>query len=158
MVAGAGLWLAARGWWPARPSLAGALASLERPAGPAAAIGAAPAGAATATLLGRALRSTAMALRGDHVARRPGMAADLALLERSPEAHAIDKLQTALFGAALPVVLWLVSCIGHPLPAGPVGIASVVLGVGGWLLADRQAAARAATRRRELRTVLATYL
>jgi Flp pilus assembly protein TadB len=158
MVAGAGLWLAARGWWPARPSLAAALASLEHPAGPAIGVDAAPAGSATTTLFGRGLRSTALALRGDHVARRPAMAADLALLDRSPEAHAIDKLQTALFGAALPVVLWLVSCLGRPLPAGPVGLASVVLGVGGWLIADRQAAARAATRRRELRTVLATYL
>jgi len=55
-------------------------------------------------------------------------------------------------------VLWFVSCLGRPLPAGVVGIASIGLGVGGWFLADRQAAAKAATRRRELRTVLATYL
>ena len=91
-------------------------------------------------------------------ARRPALAADLALLERSPEAQAVDKLQTALFGAALPVVLWFISCLGRPLPAGVVGIASIALGTGGWFLADRQAAAKAAARRRELRTVLATYL
>ena len=152
MVAGAGLWLAARGWWPARPSLAVALSSLDRSAS----------GAGTDTgpgsTLRRGLRSLALGLHGDRAARRPALAADLALLDRSPEAQAVDKLQTALFGAALPVLLWFVSCLGRPLPAGVVGIASIGLGVGGWFLADRQAAAKAATRRRELRTVLATYL
>ena len=154
MVAGAGLWLAARGWWPARPSLAAALSSLDRSAGGADAA----AGASAGSVLRRGLRSFALGLHGDRVARRPALAADLALLDRSPEAQAVDKLQTALFGAALPVVLWLVSCLGRPLPAGLVGIASIALGVGGWFLADRQAAAKAAARRRELRTVLATYL
>ncbi|HEX6786251.1 MAG TPA: type II secretion system F family protein [Acidimicrobiales bacterium] len=154
MVAGAGLWLAARGWWPARPSLAAALSSLDRPASGA---GAAVDGLARSTLR-RGLRGLALALHGERVAQRPTLAADLALLDRSPEAQAVDKLQTALFGAALPVVLWFISCFGRPLPVGLVAIASIALGVGGWFLADRQAATKAAARRRELRTVLATYL
>jgi len=153
MVAGAGLWLAARGWWPARPSLAAALSSLDRSAS-----GAGAAAAGPGSTLRRWLRSLALGLHGDRVARRPALAADLALLDRSPEAQAVDKLQTALFGAALPVVLWFVSCLGRPLPAGVVGIASIGLGIAGWFLSDRQAAAKAAARRRELRTVLATYL
>lgn len=152
MVAGSGLWLAARGWWPARPSLAVALSSLDRSASGAGT------DAGPGSTLRRGLRSLALGLHGDRAARRPALAADLALLDRSPEAQAVDKLQTALFGAALPVLLWFVSCLGRPLPAGVVGIASIGLGVGGWFLADRQAAAKAATRRRELRTVLATYL
>ena len=152
MVAGSGVWLAARGWWPARPSLAAALSSLDRSASGAGA------DAGPGSTLRRGLRSLALGLHGDRVARRPALAADLALLDRSPEAQAVDKLQTALFGAALPVVLWFVSCLGRPLPAGVVGIASIGLGIAGWFLSDRQAAAKAAARRRELRTVLATYL
>jgi Flp pilus assembly protein TadB len=154
MVAGAGLWLAARGWWPAPPSLAAALSSLDRPASRAGV----PVNAGARSTLQRGLRGLALALHGERGAQRPALAADLALLDRSPEAQAIDKLQTALFGAALPVVLWFISCFGRPLPAGLVAIASIALGLGGWFLADRQAAAKAAVRRRELRTVLATYL
>ena len=151
-VAGAGLWLTARGWWPARPALAAVLAALDRSSGRSAG------SAAPSSTVRRAARRMALALHGDRVARRPSLAADLALLERSAEAHAIDKLQTALFGAAVPVAVWLVSSLGRPLPPGIVGLATVALAVGGWFLSDRQAAAKASSRRRELRTVLATYL
>ena len=152
MAAGAGVWLIARGWWPARPSLASSLAGMgeaRRPSGDR---------SMSEAWWRRTTRSMALALGGDQLARRPALAADLALLDRTPESHAIDKLQTALFGAALPVVLWLISSIGHPLPAGLVGVASIGLGVGGWFVADHQAAAKAAARRGEFRLVLATYL
>jgi Flp pilus assembly protein TadB len=152
MVAGAGLWLVARGWWPARRPLAPAIAALGRPGGTS------QTGSGTEPLWRRSLRSLAVTIDGDRVGRRPSLAADLALIGRTAEEQALDKLQTALFGAGLPVVLWLISTVGTPLPVGMVGLASIALGLGGWFLADAQAAARAAERRREFRVVLATYL
>jgi tight adherence protein C len=151
MVAGAGVWLVARGWRPAPPSLEASLAGLAR------ANWASGATEPDEARLRRWIRTSAVFL-GGHRPRRVGLAVDLALLERSPEAQAIDKLQTALFAAALPIVLWLVSSIGRPLPAGLIALAAVGLGIGGWFLADVQAAARAKERRRQFRVVLATYL
>ncbi|HEY8092934.1 MAG TPA: type II secretion system F family protein [Acidimicrobiales bacterium] len=153
-VAGGGLWLVVRGWWPAQPPLASTIEALGM-AGRAA--GGAAAGP-DASWWHRVMRSAATSLGGDRIARRPSLVVDLALMERPPEAHAIDKLQTGLFGAALPVVLWAISSTGSALPAGLVGVSSIVLGVGGWLLADRQVAAKATRRRQEFRLVLATYL
>jgi Flp pilus assembly protein TadB len=151
MVAGTGLWLVARGWRPTPPVLASAVAALAEPNWPR------DDGAAEPRWR-RIVRAAALALGGDRAARRPSLAADLALLSRSAEEQAIDKLQTALFGAALPVVLWLVSTIGRPLPVGLVGVSAVALGIGGWFLADHQVAVRARQRRREFRIVLTTYL
>jgi Flp pilus assembly protein TadB len=152
MVAGCGLWLMARGWWPARRPLGATVAALGRTGG------AAPGDQPTESVWRRGVRSVAVAVEGDRVARRPSLAADLALIGRTAEEQAVDKLQTALFGAGLPVVLWLISTVGTPLPTGLVGLASIALGLGGWFLADAQAAARASRRRREFRIVLATYL
>jgi tight adherence protein C len=151
MVAGVGVWLVARGWRPANAPLDVSMKGL------ACANWGAAGEAHAESLLPRSLRRTALML-GGHRSRRGGLAADLALLERTPEAQAVDKLQTALFAAALPVVLWLVSRIGHPLPSGLVAFAAVSVGVGGWFLADLQAAAKAKERRRQFRVVLATYL
>jgi Flp pilus assembly protein TadB len=151
MTAGFGVWLVARGWRPAGPTLEAAVAGLARPSPLAGATRPDPSG--PRSTLARAARL----LGGDRVGR-PGLAADLALLDRSAEAHAVDKLQTALFGAALPVAMWLVSTWGHPLPAGLVGAAAIGLGLGGWFLSDLQVAAKAKARRRQFRTVLAVYL
>ena len=152
MVAGGGLWLMARGWWPARRPLGPAVAALGRPGG------AVPVDAVTEPVWRRGLRSVAITIEGDRVARRPSLAADLAVIGRTAEEQALDKLQTALFGAGLPVLLWLISTLGTPLPTGMVGLGSITLGLGGWFLSDAQAAAQAARRRREFRVVLATYL
>ena len=129
-----------------------------RPSPRSAGTGAAPGDQPTEPVWRRGLRSVAVAVEGDRLARRPSLAADLALIGRTAEEQAVDKLQTALFGAGLPVVLWLISTIGTPLPTGLVGLASIALGLGGWFLADAQAAARASRRRRQFRVVLATYL
>src|SRR5262245_55576523 len=151
MTAGLGVWLVARGWRPAGPTLETAVAGLSRPSPLA---GAARRGT---TDTRPALARVARLLGGDRV-RRTGLAADLAVLDRTAEAHAVDKLQTALFGAVLPVAMWLISTWGHPLPAGLMSTAAIGLGVGGWFLSDLQAAARAKARRRQFRVVLAVYL
>ena len=107
----------------------------------------------------RGLRSVAVSLEGDRVARRPSLAADLALIGRTAEEQAVDKLQTALFGAGLPVVLWLISTLGPPLPTGLVGLA-VDRARNRRMVPGRPAGrgSRPARRRREFRVVLATYL
>jgi Flp pilus assembly protein TadB len=151
MSAGLGVWLIARGWRPAPPTLEVALAGLACPRWPDGATDDAPRG-----LHGR-IRRFALLLGGDRIGRA-ALAEDLALLERTPEAHAVDKLHTALFGAALPFVMWFVSTWGRPLPAGVVAVSTIGLGLGGWFLSDLQAAARARARRRRFRVVLATYL
>lgn len=156
MTAGAGLWLIARAWRPARPSLAASIAQLSLTARSTPA-GVAGSAERSERLVPRLLRRAALILGGDRP-RRAGLASDLAVLGRSPETQAVDKLQTALFCAGLPVVLWMVSTIGHPLPAGLVAVAAIALGVGGWFLADLQAANKAKARRRQFRVVLATYL
>jgi Flp pilus assembly protein TadB len=151
MTAGFGVWLAARGWRPSGQPLDVALAGLSRE-----------------STLGRdrssrdrglrhAFAGVAVRLGGDRVGRT-SLAADLALLERSPEAHAVDKLQTALFGASVPVAMWMVSAVGHPISPGLTAVGAISLGVGGWFLSDLQAAARAKKRRRQFRVVLAVYL
>jgi Flp pilus assembly protein TadB len=151
MTAGFGVWLAARGWRPAGPSLEAAIDGLSRrsPLGP----GSVDAGGGLRDLLAR----LALRLGGDRVGRT-SLAADLALLERAPEAHALDKLQTALFGAAVPVAMWMVSTFGHPLSPGLTAVGAVAFGVGGWFLSDIQAATKAKQRRRQFRVVLAVYL
>ena len=151
MTAGLGLWLVARGWRPAGPTLEAALAGLARPSALA---GGAHRGS---TGIRQAIAQVALLLGGDRVGRA-GLAADLALIDRTPEAHAVDKLQTALFGAAVPVAMWFVSTWGHPISAGVAGTAAIGLGLGGWFLSDLQAAAKAKVRRRQFRAVLAVYL
>jgi Flp pilus assembly protein TadB len=151
MTAGLGVWLVARGWRPGGPTLETALAGLSRPSS---LVGPARRGPTEAR---PRLARVARLLGGDRV-RRVGLATDLAVLDRTPEAHAVDKLQTALFGAALPIAMWLVSTWGHPLPPGVMGTAAIGLGVGGWFVSDLQAGAKAKARRRQFRVVLAVYL
>jgi tight adherence protein C len=151
MSAGLGVWLIARGWRPAGPGLEATIAGLSRPNWRDSDVTSAAPG------LHGHLRDVALLLGGGRITRA-GFAADLELLERTPEAHAVDKLQTALFGAALPVSMWLVSTLGRPLPVGVVGVSAIGLGVGGWFLSDAQAAAKAKRRRRQFRVALATYL
>ena len=93
MVAGAGCWLMARGWWPAPRPVGATVASLAR-RGRADDDRAAP--DPVVRRIVRCGRPPARRRQAGAAAlprRRPG------LLQRTPEAHAIDKLQTALFGA-----------------------------------------------------------
>lgn len=85
--------------------------------------------------------------------------ADLAVIGRSPEAHAVDKLKTALFWGGLPVVFGTITG-PFGFGVGPVLLMIVSVGgfVGGWFLTDQQVRQRAAIRRREFRSTLVSYL
>jgi len=84
---------------------------------------------------------------------------DLAVIGRSEQAHAVDKLRTTCFWVVLPTVaaaLWRTAGVG----VDPVLVALSVpaLGVGGWFLSDQQVRTKARTRRREFRSTLISYL
>lgn len=84
---------------------------------------------------------------------------DLALIGRSAESHAVDKLRTALFWGVFPGLFAGVGRLGF-FRIAPVMVllASLVMLVGGWFLADHQVHQRATRRRREFRSTLVSYL
>lgn len=87
------------------------------------------------------------------------MLADLAVVERPIEHHAVDKLQTALFWGGAPVGLSLVAgTAGARWSPGLVVLAAVAGLLGGWFLSDHQLRDRAENRRLEFRSTLVTYL
>ena len=154
MLAGLGLWLIARGLRPEPSPLHTALALLGQPRWPndtdttntrpvwtQALID-----AATRTVTARATTSSTFA-------------GDLALCERSVEAHAVDKLTTALVAGAVPIVCWTIAFIGRAmLPTVPVVVLAVMLAVAGWLVSDIQIRQRATARRTAFSSALSTYL
>src|SRR6185503_13172719 len=84
---------------------------------------------------------------------------DLAVCERSVEAHAVDKLTTALLAFATPIGCWFIATLGGgALPAAPFAIAAAALGVAGWLYADVQLRQRAVARRLEFASSVSSYL
>lgn len=84
---------------------------------------------------------------------------DLAIVGRTEEAHAVDKVRTTLFWAVLPalaVVVW--SAAGVALNPALAVVAVPVLGAFGWFMSDYQVRDRARTRRAEFRSALVSYL
>lgn len=84
---------------------------------------------------------------------------DLALLGRSAETHAVDKLRTALFWGVMPAAFAMVGRLGlFRIAPVMVLLATLVMLAGGWFLADHQVHQRATARRREFRSTLVSYL
>lgn len=146
---GAGVWLIVRGMVPTPRPLAAALADLHRP---------------------RWADETAQP-GWDSKARRWAIAltvtsgvssateTNLALVGKTVERHALDKLIYAMFGLFLPIVAWLVMSAGGVYP--PLGVpvvAALVLGAGGFVLPNALLRSEAATYRRDFNTQLAVYL
>jgi tight adherence protein C len=88
-----------------------------------------------------------------------GLRADLALLDRTVEAHLVSKIATAAVGLALPglLTLTLVST-GISVPLAVPAVAAVMLAAGFFLLPDISVRYAARARRDELRRALACYL
>lgn len=89
----------------------------------------------------------------------PRLRADLALLDRTMEAHLVSKVTSAAVGLALPVVVLAVLAtvgidIGYVLPA------LVAVGLGAWFsfLPDVSVAQAAGRRRDDMRRALSCYL
>lgn len=89
----------------------------------------------------------------------PALERDLAVLERSAERHAVDKLATALVLAAMPIGCTALALLGG-MAVPPVGVAAatVAFGAGGWHLSDAQVRDNATKRRRSFASALSSYL
>ena len=155
--AGAGLFLIARGIAPPRPSLAEALARLRHVPEPEPAVAMDDRGGLVARLglpLAHLLaRDKSEALLWPRVRR------DLAVVGRRPERHLAEKVALALFGLLLaPASAALLALAGAALPFAVPLWASVLLGLGGFLLPDLGVHAEAEARRRDFRHALGSFL
>jgi Flp pilus assembly protein TadB len=149
-VLGLGMLLIGRGLRPQPVPLEAALRELERPrwSGTPAAAG----------WRGRAQR-WALGLDELPGARSTRRDADLAILERSLEAHALDRLLAAALGAGLPLLFSAVVTIGGIQPAPTlVLIASVLGAVGGYGYPEVTLRSEARQRRRDFRHALGAFL
>lgn len=150
VLAGCGLLFVARGLAPRPAPLAATLQRLERVG-----VSIAEADAGTRPSSGR---SRAI------VARVAGWAvgdieADLAVLDRSRERHAIEKLTTATAFLALPVLFAVVLAAGGVQPPLGFVLAAAVLGPPlGFLLPDLTIRSQARARRDAFRHALSSYL
>lgn len=150
-LAGLGLWCVFRAFYTPTPTLDEALAALSLPR--------------------RA--ETVTASEADTVSHRVGawimsvtnsnlrsLATDLRALERSEEVHLVQRMRTAGFYGAVPVLIWLVNWSIGIVLANPVAVVlvSLVASVLGWFATDAQVRARAARRRAEFDAALVTYM
>lgn len=154
---GAGLFLIARGIAPPRPSLAEALARLRHVPEPEPLVATDDRGGLVARLgmpLARILaHDKTEALLWPRVRR------DLAMVARSPERHLAEKVALGLFGLLLaPAFAALLALAGASLPLAVPLWASVLLGLGGFLLPDLGVHAEAEARRRDFRHALSSFL
>lgn len=89
----------------------------------------------------------------------PEFRADLAVLGRSEQTHAVDKLRTALFWLIVPGIaatLW--RSAGVHVDSLLIAVTIPAMGIGGWFLTDQQVRTSAKKRRREFRSTLVSYL
>src|SRR5918996_978154 len=103
--AGVGLaaWLAIRAIVPARSSLAAALDDLQRPRAAPSTVTSEPSSQDITSMLGARVARVAGTLGFGADSR---LAADLELMGRSWERHVLDKVLAAVYGFALPLVVW----------------------------------------------------
>ena len=150
LCAGGGLVLVARGLAPRPAPLAATLQRLERVG---VSIAETTAGARSSSpRSGRVVSRVAGLALGD-------IEADLAVLDRSRERHAIEKLTTAAAFLALPLLFALVLIAGGVQPPMGLVLAAVVLGCPlGLVLPDLTIRSQARARRDAFRHALSSYL
>lgn len=153
---GAGVWIAARGLFPPRPSLAQALASLRHVPGPAPIVAAGEPGGLSARLGG-----PVAAVLGRHAPGLvfPAVRRDLLVLARSPDRHLAEKTTLALVGLLIAPAATAVLAVGgvHVPLVVPVW-AALLLGAGGFFVPDLGISAEATARRAEFRHALGSFL
>jgi len=88
------------------------------------------------------------------------LATDLALLDRSDAYHLVQRIQTACFYGAMPLMAWVLGqMVGVSLmPLGLVAPATLIGLVAGWVITDVQVKSKARSRRDEFDASLVTYL
>jgi Flp pilus assembly protein TadB len=157
--AGAGLWLAARGWSPPRPSLAQALAQLRTTPEPHRLLGIDETSESITVRVGRPFAR--VLARGDPsnllVGRR--VRQDLAVLGRSPEVHIAEKSTLALFGLLLvPATSALLALGGAHVPLAIPLWGALLFAAAGFFVPDLGIHAEAQARRRDFRHALGAFL
>ncbi len=153
---GAGVWMAARGLFPPRPSLAQALAALRQVPGPAPIVAAAEPGGPSARLGG-----PVAAVLGRYAPGLvfPAVRRDLVVLARSPERHLAEKTTLAILGVLIaPATTAVLTVGGLHLPLMLPVWAALVLGAGGFFVPDLGIRAEATARRGEFRHTLSSFL
>ena len=151
--AGLGLVLVMRGLVPRPAALVGSLRRLDR-------IGVSI-DEARARAAGDGLsRSWPVRLTGPLIGRLGRrVEADLAVMERSPQRFAIEKLGTALALAGIVVALVVVLALaGTPLPGGFAFVVAVCALAGGFVVPDITLRSQAMRRRDSFRHALSSYL
>jgi tight adherence protein C len=154
---GAGLLLIVRGLYPARPSLAQALAQLRRLPEPALVLVPEADGGFSARL-GRPV-ADALVRAGAGWLLPAGVRRDLAMLGRSPERHLAEKVTLALVGLLfVPAVAALLLMGGAHLPLVVPLWASLIFAVAGFVVPDLGIHSDAGRRRRDFRHALSSFL
>ena len=155
--AGLGVWLVVRGLFPARPSLADALAQLKRVPEAAPVLAPASEGGAAARI-GRPVARWLGHLGAGWLV--PGrIRQDLAVLDRSPERHLAEKVTLSLVGLLLvPTFAVLLSLGGAHLSLALPLWAALVLAAVGFVVPDLGIHADANRRRRDFRHALSSFL
>ncbi|MDA8314450.1 MAG: type II secretion system F family protein [Actinomycetota bacterium] len=154
---GFGMWLVVRGLFPARPSLADALAQLKRVPEAAPVLAPASEGGAAARI-GRPVARWLGHLGAGWLV--PGrIRQDLAVLDRSPERHLAEKVTLSLVGLLLvPTFAVLLSLGGAHLSLALPLWAALVLAAVGFVVPDLGIHADANRRRRDFRHALSSFL
>jgi tight adherence protein C len=154
---GTGLFLVVRGAAPARPSLADALTQLRRLPEREPIITSGDSGGFAARLGRPFARPLVRAGAGVLVWSR--VRRDLAVLGQSPERHLAEKVTLGLLGLLLaPACAALLALGGASLPLAIPLWATVLCGVGGFVLPDFGIHAEAEARRRDFRHALGSFL
>lgn len=146
---GFGAFLVVRGLFPAPRSVTDDIESLRRPRWEA------QASSDTQARLTRAALGLLRVPGTDHEA----VERDLAVVGRTVERHALDKLTLTALGCGLPLLVLLVTSVADAaLPVGVVSLAVIAFGLAGWFYADADLRHDADTRRRDFRHALSVYL
>lgn len=144
---GFGTFLIGRSLFPAAPDVGRDIAALHRPRWDER--------RTTQTAVGR-LATAVMRLPGSD---RSAAARDLAVVGRTVERHAVEKLSMSVLGASLPLLVAIVMGVsGAGLPPGLVMLAMGAGAIGGWFYADIDLRSDAEARRRDFRHALGVYL
>ena len=154
---GTGVFLVARGIAPPRPTLAEALAQLRRQPEVEPIVKVDDPGGFAARF-GRPIADVLVRGGGD-VLVWSRVRRDLAVLGRSTERHMAEKVTLGLLGLLLvPASVALLALAGASLPLSIPLWASVLCGLGGFLLPDLGIHAEAEARRRDFRHALGSFL
>jgi len=150
---GAGVVMIARGLWPARPSLAQALAphGVRTP-------GTVTPSASTPGVLARIARPLVRAL-GSRQVMAAWSAGHLSVVAKTAEAHLAEKLICALLGFLLvPLVIALFELGGVDVPLVMAPWPALLLATAGFFVPDFAVGSEGAKRRREMRYALSAFI